>query len=339
MLVRITICTNVVGKMERSVRAVAIITIVFLILSSALIINTSAKILKENSKQNLIIVDKTDDSNYNSIQEAINDAKIGSTVYVKSGIYEEIIDIRKNINLVGEDRKSTILCPISNKNKYAVRLGAQGIKINNFKITNRAPGLYTTGIKVISSNVEIDACNIYETPVGIAVWSEKATIKNSEFRNCVDEGIAFLGWKGHECNYNKVINCVFLDNCDGVELQYSSYNEIRDCRFINNTHTGIDAIASSNNNNKIINCEIKDNRVNGIYLSSSSDNEIIDCEITNNRDGNIRMNKNSHRNEISFSNELKTKTRKNNDLINNFMDKIKKLNIPKLSEMLSSFSL
>jgi len=148
------------------------------------------------------------------------------------------------------------------------------------------------------SKTQIEDCNIYDTPVGIAIWTSDNIINNCNFWGCKDEGIALMGTPYSNCENNKISNCIFHDNCDGIELQYSSDNIITNCEFYDNTHTGIDAITSSNDRNIISNCKIYNNEVNGIYLSSSSDNQIIDCTISDNKDGNIVMTKHSYNNEI-----------------------------------------
>jgi len=259
--------------------------------------------LETNLKQN-IIVSKSGNGDYTTIQEAINNASEGSTIFVKSGSYNEIVDIKKRINLIGEDRYNTIINPISEKNKYAIHLGAPGVKIKNFSITNGAPGIYTTGIRVSASETEIHDCDIYDTPVGIAIWTSNNVINNCVFWGCKDEGIALIGSIHSKCDFNKIKNCTFSKNCDGIELQYSSNNIITDCEFYENTHTGIDAITSSNENNTISNCKIYNNEVHGIYLSRSTNNLILDYTNSDNNEGNIRMNKDSHNNEIKFSEEI-----------------------------------
>ena len=338
MLVHITICADVVGKMRESGRVITMLAMLFLLLALFSTTNTNAKsVTQQSSTQQIIVVDKDNDENYNSIQKAIDHAYPGDKILVKSGRYDEILDVKKSIYLVGEDKKDTILCPISDKNKYAVRLGAQNIKMKNFGIVNRAPGLYTTGIKITAPFIEIENCDIYETPVGIAVWSSDSTIKNCEFRYCEDEGIALLGWDGHECNNNKITDCLFYKNCDGIELQHSSYNIIKNCEFNQNTHTGIDAIASSNNDNRIENCKIVNNEVNGVYFSSSSNNRIIDCEISDNKDGNIYMNKYSKNNLVFSSNEDdEPKDEKENKIsIWYFLKNFKKIDRSEISGMIS----
>ena len=260
-------------------------------------------IVETNLKQNIIVC-KSGKGDYNTIQEAIDNVSEGSTIFVKSGSYDEIIEIKKSINLIGEDRYNTIINPISEKNKYAIHLGAPGVKINNFSITNGAPGIYTTGIRVSSSETEIENCDIYDNPVGIAIWTSNNVINSCDFWGCKDEGIALIGTINSKCDFNKITNCKFSKNCDGIELQYSSKNIITDCEFYENTHTGIDAITSSNENNTISNCKINNNKVHGIYLSDSSNNIILDCSVSENNEGNIIMNKDSQNNEIKFSAEI-----------------------------------
>jgi len=272
------------GKRKLIIMSVLMIVI----LQIAITTNVSAnKILNDKSKNNIIIVDINGNGDFKKINDAINSAETDSIIYIKKGEYNEIVDIKNKIYLIGEDMSKTIINPISEKNKYAIRLGAQGIKIVGLSIKNKAPGLYTTGIKIVSQNTIVSDCNIYDTPIGIAIWTSNNIIKNCNFWGCEDEAIALLGTPYSECNKNNILNCKFYNNCDGIELQYSSYNTIKNCEFYDNTHTGIDAISNSNNNNVISNCNIYKNKVNGIYISSSSENKIIDSSIFNNGDDDI----------------------------------------------------
>ena len=239
---------------------------------------------EDHDSYDKIIVDKnSDDADYKSIQKAVDGASTGSTIYVKEGTYTEIVHIHKKINLTGENREKTFINPESKKNGYAVKITAAGVKLSGFSISNDGPDLYTTGVKIIASHTTIEDCIVFDTPVGIAVWSSKNTISNCIFYGCEDEGIAFLGSSTSDCNNNLVTNCIFYDNCDGIELQYSSNNVISYCEFYDNTHAGIDAIGSSNNNNIISHCDLYDNDVFGIYLSRSSGNQITQCMISNNQ--------------------------------------------------------
>lgn len=239
---------------------------------------------EDHDSYDKIIVDKnSDDADYKSIQEAIYGTSSGSTIYVKEGTYSEIIHIDKKINLIGENKENTLINPESKKNGYAVKITAAGVKLSGFGISNDGPGLYTTGVKISAPQTTIEDCNVFNTPIGIAVWSSENTISNCTFWGCEDEGIVFLGSSISDCNNNLVTNCEFYNNCDGIELQHSSNNVISYCKFYDNTHAGIDAIGSSNNNNIISNCDLYDNEVFGIYFSRSSGNQITQCMISNNQ--------------------------------------------------------
>jgi parallel beta-helix repeat protein len=283
------------GKLKFTTLAIVLIAGMALATSVSAI---SANITVENESD--IIVDKNGNGDYTTIQEAINNAPQGSTIYVKIGEYPEIIEINKAISLHGEEKDSTLINPVSENNKYAIRLGAPGVTISGFSITNGAPGLYSTGIRIIAENIQISDCEIYNTPVGIAIWSSGNNIDNCIFYGCKDEGIAILGSSYKECNNNEITNCKFYDNCDGIELQYSSGNIIDNCEIYDNTHAGIDAIGSNNDDNIITNCRIYNNEVFGIYLSSSSDNQITDCYISENNDGNVEVRGFSANNEIAY---------------------------------------
>jgi len=321
--------------MERRVVTVVLLLLIFI--CAELAIATSAQASQINSN-NCFTVDKNGGADYNSIQEAIDNAEDGFTIYVKSGTYSEIIEIKKQINLIGED--DTLINPISKKNKYAVRLGASGVMLRGFSITNGAPGLYASGIRVTASGTQILDCKIYDNPVGIAIWTSDNIIDNCIFWNCKDEGIALLGSSYSDCNNNLITNSVFYDNCDGIELQYSSGNTISNCEFYDNTHTGIDAIASSNNNNKISNCEIYNNEVHGIYFSSSSDNQIIDCYLSGNEDGDIVENKNSKNNQILTKNSEAFSSFKeklsNREILNRFFEKLSDISNGRIRSIFAS---
>jgi hypothetical protein len=61
------------------------------------------------SRGNWLYVGGSGQGNYTRIQDAVDNASNGDTVFVFSGIYHERIHISKSINLTGEDPTSTII--------------------------------------------------------------------------------------------------------------------------------------------------------------------------------------------------------------------------------------
>lgn len=287
---------------------ILITTIILQILFSFTVnaINTTQKINKKT-----ITVDTQGNADFKNIQKAIDSASPGATIYVKEGEYPEVITIKKPLTLMGENKNNTIINPTSQKNKYAIIIDSSNVIIKNFNIYNKASGLYTSVIRITKPNNQIENCIIHDTPIGITIWSSNNKISNTTFKGCKDEGIALIGSNYFTCEQNIITNCVFYNNCDGIELQRSSSNTIINCRFYDNTHAGIDAIDSSNNKNIISNCEIYNNTAYGIYISSSNNNQIINCEVYNNKIENIVFNKYSKNNIIRYPTITKTKETEN----------------------------
>jgi len=212
-----------------------------------------------------------------TIQNVINNAQPNSTIQLPAGTFTEILTINKPLHLKGEGATRTILSPSSANNGYAIRIVAEGVILSDLDITNKGPGLYTTGVKISASNTTIQNCTFHDTPIGIAIWSSENTISGCEFSDCDDEGIVLLGTSTTACSNNTILSCSFYENCDGIELQYATDNLITSCTFAQNTHAGIDAIESNNNNNIISNCEFTANQGFGLYLAGSSHNTITGC--------------------------------------------------------------
>jgi parallel beta-helix repeat protein len=215
-----------------------------------------------------------------TIQDAINSAQPNSTILLPAGIFTEILSINKPLHLKGDETSQTILSSTSPNNGYAIQIIAKGVTLSNLDITNLGTGLYTTGVKISASNTTIQDCRFYDTPIGIAVWSSNNTISGCIFRGCDDEGIVLLGTSTTTCSNNTITSCNFYENCDGIELQYATNNLISSCTFIQNTHAGIDAIESNNDNNIISDCDFTDNQAFGLYLARSSNNLITLCSFS-----------------------------------------------------------
>jgi parallel beta-helix repeat protein len=217
---------------------------------------------------------------YQNIQDAINHATHNGTIIIPPGIYTEILTIDKPLTIRGEDPETTLLTPCSAENSYGIKISAEDVILANLTIQNTALGPYATGIKIMKAHATITYCIIRDTPVGIALWSSATTITHCMFSNCNDEGIALLGSNATSCTTNHITGCVFSDNGDGIELQWSSENVIADCRFLGNTHAGIDMIASANAKNTVNDCSFSGNQGFGLYAMEASQLQVTDCSFS-----------------------------------------------------------
>jgi parallel beta-helix repeat protein len=91
---------------------------------------------------------------YPTIQEAINHANEGDTVFVRNGTYYEHIVVNKTLGIRGESKYSTIID--SNRTGDAVSIGASNVTVSELKISN---GLWF-GFDVYAGNSLISDCII-----------------------------------------------------------------------------------------------------------------------------------------------------------------------------------
>jgi len=110
-----------------------------------------------------------------SIQQGINHANPGDTIFVRSGIYKESIRInKKGLYLLGENKFNTII-DIDNNKDDAVVISKDNITFQGFTVTNARgsdeSNWNQSGIVIISSNVTIKNNIISENRFGLMSYT------------------------------------------------------------------------------------------------------------------------------------------------------------------------
>ena len=137
-----------------------------------------------NSFAKIITVDDDGPADFTTIQSAIDSANNGDTVFVKAGIYKELITVNKNILLVGEGREKTIITSrASDIGHVVVNFSKEGI-IRGFTITG---GQNNSGISGIPAIIENNIVTNNTTGIFIG-WG---IIKNNIIKNNT-VGILFI---------------------------------------------------------------------------------------------------------------------------------------------------
>ena len=123
------------------------------------------KSIKPILKGNTLYVGGSGPDNYTSIQDAINDASDGDTVFVydDSSPYYEHILINKTISLIGEDIDTTIID--GSGNGTIVRIISDNVNISNLTIQNGDAGIscgFLTDSNTLKDNIlSNNNCGIY----------------------------------------------------------------------------------------------------------------------------------------------------------------------------------
>ena len=200
-------------------------------------------------------VDGSGGADFSGIQEAINNASVGDTIIVHSGVYYENVVVNKSVTLKG------IGHPVvdANGSGSTITLNADGITLVGFNATNSgSPWRIEAGIKVTSNNNSIRGNNVSNNWYGIRLSysSNNNSITGNNVSNNLD-GIILQNSHNNTITGNTLVN-------DGLIVSYSYQNTVEDNTLVN------DGLTVSYSYQNIV----EDNTVNGnplIYLEDASD--------------------------------------------------------------------
>ncbi len=176
---------------------------------------------------------------YPTIQEAINSASHGDTIFVRGGTYQENIIIKKGITLIGEDRENTILNGGGSGNVIVIM--ASQVTISRFTITNshmQGFGIYVGYFgNVISDNI------IINNNIGIKIEYSSG---NHVCRNIISSNN--IGMQMFSASGNKIYENTFANNYFGIDIYYNSLDNIIYENAFQQNGYGVRISYNSNNN-------------------------------------------------------------------------------------------
>jgi len=219
----------------------------------------------KRSSGNIIYVDDDGDADYTNIQDAIDNASDGDTIFVYNGQYTgfKVKKTKKRLNIIGESRKNTF---IKVNKKKRVRLIGDGCVLSRFTIEGNASFDYF--LQAGGNNVTVSNCNVFtkKGQIGIEVGGTYSTSgdykkENILIKNCEVKGFNWMGIEVYLAYNSRIENCT-IHKCDkGIDLWE-----------FDGPH-----------NNYVYNCEIFDNNI-GIFLDYSRD-YVSNCYIHDNKRG------------------------------------------------------
>ena len=167
-----------------------------------------------------IYVDDDGGKDYTRIQDAIDNATAGDTVYVFNGTYYENIVVNKTINLIGENRSPWNASVIDGGGiGDVVHVSVDRVNISGFTINN-------------SGHVGIEIRSKYNNISGNVISSNE------------------MGIRLDYSNYNHISDNLIQMNRNfcGICFHYSNNNTLSENTIISNSLYGIHVDSSSNNN-------------------------------------------------------------------------------------------
>jgi parallel beta-helix repeat protein len=194
-----------------------------------------AQFAKKASVETIIVPD-----DYATIQEAINAATTGDTIFVANGTYYEHVVLNKTVALVGENQQNTIIL-------YGVIVSSNGVNMTGFCIE----GSYgSIGLNILANDTTVYENTIANNGFGILIGTGGQTdvrsYGNNIYKNNItnnDEGTVIND------KYNNITENTFTNNNVAVDLWSSaSYNRIAG----NTVSGGSGVILEGSSNNLVI---------------------------------------------------------------------------------------
>ena len=244
-----------------SKKIIGLIIIVVVILAFSIFVyytnNDNSSNGQNNSTKNYF-VSIEGKANYSSLHEAIDSASDNDIIFVGSGTYFENIKISKSIELIGEDKNTTIID--GNGSGVVINISADNVKISGFTIRNGGP---------MSAD---------ESNAGILIRSNYNTISDCNISSNKNYGIYLFSIS--ETRNNIIKNNIFSNNKYGVFTYYAIASNISSNTFTYNTDYGIYFGSRSNDNLISDNTFIENNYA--LRVKTSERNKIINNLIMNN---------------------------------------------------------
>ena len=230
--------------------------ILILVITFSLFLLTNQLVIAEPIGESIIYVSKSSIGNFSTIQDALDSAESGDTIYAYNGTYFENIVIDKSIILIGEDKNNTIIDGRETGN--TIKVNADNVTIQSFTIQHSGLIFPNSGIN-LSSNYNLIEDNIimynfYGMTLYRSSWN---TIRGSIIQND--------------------INC-------GIYLSKSSDNTIIDNTIRCHTYNGL-GVYDSSDRNIIQSNDLNHNSFCAVNIRTSSDNNVIDNNISDNNIG------------------------------------------------------
>ncbi len=231
------------------------------VITSDDILSVESSVASLGDSPTIWTVHPTDESaDFLTIQSAIDKSKVGDSIEVWNGTYNESVVLDKRLTIYSRDGANVTIVDAPDSGN-AITIKANGCTVDGFMATGSGRDLGDAGIKVESNGniiVNNTCCANKYNGIDLSDSSNNKILNNTCYKN----------WHAG----------IYLVNSSNNTI---SYNEI------NNSRYGYGLYISQSSDNVVSNNEICENPYEGVYVEFSSNNRIYCNDFVNN-DPNVR---------------------------------------------------
>ncbi len=269
--------------------------------------------------------------NYTRIQDAVDNASDGDTVFVFNGTYFESLNVRNGILLFGQDRDSTIIDG-SHNIENVITITSPNVCIKGFTIRNSLD--YSWAIFSNSDNVSIMVNNIEHNSGAIYIQDcQNMTIKWNDITENHRQAIDLYNVSNSTISWNFIYGHYTQYLGAGIQLFLSKNITIND-NTIHHNYFGVDCIDSSYTT--IYSNEIKECESIAIFFSKASWCNISSNILSSYIDG-IYFSHHSNYNSV-FMNDIHGSLRNDVNIASSFFNTVTHNNMEKKRNTASIFN-
>ncbi len=219
-----------------------------LLVAAALIF--SVGILQVEAQPRTWTVDDDGPADFNRIQDAINAANAGDTIFVHSGTYHEHVILSKTLTLLGENKSNTVI-DASSLNATAIKVMANNVLISGFTIQRGQTGVFvqnSNGVTISNNKIflsEFEGISIYESEDDIVTNNLITTndwdgiylfyTRNSELSRNIISSNHYSGMYFENSSLISVVGNHVSNHSVGIYMYNVANSAFYHNNFINNT--------------------------------------------------------------------------------------------------------
>ena len=247
----------------------------FLVLLSAFVVTI---VVLPEARATTLYVGGGGPGNYSSIQEAIDNASTGDTIFIYNGTYSEQVLVNKSVSLVGEDRDTTTID--GGGLGIVVNVSSDWVNITSLRVTNGGSSLGDAGIALH----HVRYCNLTDLRVISNDWYG-VLLYHSDNVRVVNSTMSFNKYGALLWSSNRTTvagNSIFGNDWQGLYVYESSGVTVT-----NNTvsHNALSGITLYSSHDSAVNGNSALSNRNGISLSLSNNSSVSGNIVSRNEEG------------------------------------------------------